>query len=148
MLIKFFKKNNLVILLKNWSLNILALIIAFFLVVNNFKIAIRKSKEKGINTTKFLVQKNLQTLFYLDPVSYVEKIFSLHIGSMALQEIECSPKIFSEKEWIRFFDCLRDISIYFVRSSGSLKYYIFILPCLESMTERVSIDSLKFKNFD
>ena len=117
----------------------------FVLVVNNFKIAIRKSKEKGINTTKFLVQKNLQTLFYLDPVSYVEKIFSSHIGSGALEEIECSPKIFSEKEWIRFFGCLRDISIYFVRCSGSLRYFIFILPCLETMTERVSIDSLKFE---
>ena len=119
----------------------------FFLVVNNFKIAIRKSKEKGINTIKFLVQKNLQTLFYLDPVSYVEKVFSSHIESGALKKIKSSPEIFSEKEWIAFFSCLRDISIYFVRTSGSLKYFTFILPCLQTMTERVSIDALKFEIF-
>ena len=46
---------------------------------------------------------------------------------------------------MRFFGRLRDISIFFVRSSGSLTYFTFVLPCFQTMTARVSSASFKFE---
>ena len=75
----------------------------------------------------------------------MEKAFISRNGSNALEEIINSPNKFSQKEWIRFFGCLRDISIFFVRSSGSLRYFTFVLPCFQTMTARVSSASFKFE---
>ena len=49
-----------------------------------------------------------------------------------------------EQEWIRFFSLLCDISIYFVRLTGSLLFFTVVNPLFEAMTERITFASFKF----
>ena len=78
-------------------------------------------------------------------MSDAENAFKTRNGSRILEKIQNSPNKFCKKEWIKFFVCLKNISIFFVRSSGSLQYIILVLPCFETMTRKLSSASLKFE---
>ena len=77
-------------------------------------------------------------------MSDAENAFKTRNGSRILERILNSPNKFCEKEWIKFFVCLKNISIFFVRSSGSLQYIILVLSCFQMMTGKLTCASLKF----
>ena len=102
--------------------------------------SIRKCFRRGnICQLKFKFFNNIKHFISLDPVSRVKQIFesNLRTAEELLNRIVNSPTMFYEEEWNSFFKFLKNISMFFTRSTGSLNYLQLVFPCLVTMKERV-----------
>ena len=89
------------------------------------KIAIRKASEK-------------------DPLTFAAKAFDYKHGFRVLQKIKKKNNMFYEEEWIKFFRDLAYMATVFVNTTGSLWFFILILPCFKKIKKRVKSIEAKY----